>query len=178
MTNDELEAIQARDAADYPAAEVLRKLAGVAGNGDPEMQATIDMIADRRALLREVDRLLALLHSAGCICTDGADRADCPAHALYCRHGHIIGRHECDDSARGRGMSFGVYLLAEVERLRYLLDREATQLHTCSDDCPRLACRQRREIDRLRDWQRRAVDYIGEQTANDDARALIEEAQP
>ena len=57
MTNDELDAIRARDTTDYPTAEVLRKLAGVAGNGDPEMQATIDMIADRRALLAEVDWL-------------------------------------------------------------------------------------------------------------------------
>ena len=45
MDKQQLDEIRARDAADYPAAEVLRKLAGVAGNGDPDMQATIDMIA-------------------------------------------------------------------------------------------------------------------------------------
>ena len=66
MTNEEMEAIRARDAADYPAAEVLRKLAGVAGNGDPEMQATIDMIADRRALLAAYDALAAAARKVCC----------------------------------------------------------------------------------------------------------------
>ena len=57
-TNDELEAIRARDADDYAAADVLRNIRS-AGNTDPELEATIIMVADRRALLAAYDALAA-----------------------------------------------------------------------------------------------------------------------
>jgi hypothetical protein len=57
-----------------------------------------------------------------------------------------------DNSEYNRGFEDGLAigadrieaLLAEVERLTY------DGIHTCHDDCPRLPCVQRREIDGLR----------------------------
>ena len=56
MDKQQLEAIRARDADDYAAADVLRNIRS-AGNTDPELEATINMVADRHALLGYVDTL-------------------------------------------------------------------------------------------------------------------------
>jgi hypothetical protein len=45
-------------------------------------------------------------------------------------------------------------LRAEVERLSY------DGIHTCHDSCPRLPCVQRREIERLREALREALDAL------------------
>lgn len=54
----DLIAIRARDEDDYATAEVLRNIQW-AGNTDPELTATINMVADRRALLECVESLAA-----------------------------------------------------------------------------------------------------------------------
>jgi hypothetical protein len=48
-------------------------------------------------------------------------------------------------------------LRAEIERLTY------DGIHTCHDDCPRLPCVQRREIERLREALIKIADDLGEQ---------------
>lgn len=58
MDKQQLEAIRARDADDYAAADILRNIRS-AGNTDPELEATINMIADRRDLLAAYDALAA-----------------------------------------------------------------------------------------------------------------------
>jgi hypothetical protein len=56
------------------------------------------------------------------------------------------------------GLAFGKAeaeaLRAEVERLSY------DGIHTCHDGCPRLPCVQRREIERLREALREALDAL------------------
>lgn len=54
----DLIAIRARDEDDYATAEVLRNIQW-AGNTDPELTATINMVADRHALLAAYDALAA-----------------------------------------------------------------------------------------------------------------------
>ena len=54
----DLIAIRARDEDDYATAEVLRNIQR-AGNTDPELTATINMVADRHALLAAYDALAA-----------------------------------------------------------------------------------------------------------------------
>jgi hypothetical protein len=49
------------------------------------------------------------------------------------------------DDGLALGKSEAEALRAEVERLSY------DGIHTCHDDCPRLPCVQRREIERLRE---------------------------
>ena len=61
----DLDAIRARDADDYAAADVLRNIRS-AGNTDPELEATINMIADRRDLLAAYDALLAAAKKVTC----------------------------------------------------------------------------------------------------------------
>ena len=80
MDKQQLEAIRARDAADYAAADVLRNIRS-AGNTDPELEATINMIADRRDLLALVDEkdneitaLRELLRDAQNYAIDASDR--------------------------------------------------------------------------------------------------------
>lgn len=58
MDKQQLDEIRARDADDYAAADVLRNIRS-AGNTDPELEATINMIADRRDLLAAYDTLAA-----------------------------------------------------------------------------------------------------------------------
>lgn len=65
MDKQQLEAIRARDADDYAAADVLRNIRS-AGNTDPELEATINMIADRRDLLAAYDALLAAAKKVTC----------------------------------------------------------------------------------------------------------------
>lgn len=51
--------------------------------------------------------------------------------------------------------------IEEIERLRQHIDDNAAQsIHTCHDQCQRIECVQRREIERLRDLQRRAIDLL------------------
>lgn len=48
-------------------------------------------------------------------------------------------------------LEIGTTLKAEVERLRAEVQRlDITGTHSCHDDCPKLPCVQRREIERLR----------------------------
>lgn len=55
----------------------------------------------------------------------------------------------CDDAAD------------EIERQRQLIeDIDASGIHSCHDRCQRVECVQRREIERLRAWQRRAVQSM------------------
>ena len=58
----DLIAIRARDEDDYATAEVLRNIQW-AGNTDPELTATINMVADRHALLGYVDTLTTLVRA-------------------------------------------------------------------------------------------------------------------
>lgn len=49
----------------------------------------------------------------------------------------------------------------EIERLQRLVDdNDARSVHTCHDHCQRLECVQRLEIERLRAWQRTAIDML------------------
>ena len=49
----------------------------------------------------------------------------------------------------------------EIERLRQLIeDIDASGIHSCHDRCQRVECVQRREIERLRAWQRRAIQSM------------------
>ena len=77
----DLIAIRARDEDDYATAEVLRNIQW-AGNTDPELTATINMVADRRALLSAYDALAA---------DNAALRKRCKEHEQF-RHQH----RDCD----------------------------------------------------------------------------------
>lgn len=59
---------------------------------------------------REIDRLRRELN---CICTPTEARADCPAHARYCSHGHLIGQHECGET---QGVKWDVWAHGELAR--------------------------------------------------------------
>lgn len=60
----------------------------------------------------EIERLR---NDLNCICTPELKRADCPAHALYCSHGIILGWHECGET---KGIKWEVWAYGELSRLR------------------------------------------------------------
>lgn len=98
MDKQQLEAIRARDADDYAAADVLRNIRS-AGNTDPELEATINMVADRHALLAAYDALAA---------ENAALRKDAEARSFYDRtasaHGFVNAPHWNDLAEETRQM--------------------------------------------------------------------------
>lgn len=63
VTNDELEAIRKRDAADWPTVEALEAVAHHCPD-DKELRDAIFMVRDRRTLIREYERVSAELDKA------------------------------------------------------------------------------------------------------------------
>ena len=69
MDKQQLEEIRARDADDYATVEVLRNIRRGLST-DPELDATINMIADRHALLSAYDALRSRLAEAEALLRD------------------------------------------------------------------------------------------------------------
>lgn len=72
-------------------------------------------------------------------------------------------------------------LCSEIERLNAEQKKRRDDIHTCHDQCERIACVQRREIDELKlhlNWIIDGLDHIvGTQSDIDQAKYLTEQTQ-
>lgn len=70
---------------------------------------------------------------------------------------------DCPHSASLRPDTCILCLRADNERLRGIIaDRDTLSVHSCHDNCTRIECVQRREIERLRETLGRYIKAVGE----------------